>query len=151
MALLRELKLPPASVGRGAPFLTAARVLLAAGTSAIAVLGDDGRVAGVFTDDDLLRGLFPGYLDELHHTAFLVDDGQLLLASIEAVAEQPVDRYMRDPVTVEIDSSVAHVVERFLHTPWGAVAVVEDGRFVGMVDQLVFVRHLLAKLDVPTQ
>jgi CBS domain-containing protein len=150
MALLRELKLLPASVGRGAPFLAAARALLAAGTSGIAVLGDDSRVAGVFTDDDLLRGLFPGYLDELHHTAFLVDDGQLLLASIEAVGEQPVDRYMRNPVTVEIDSSVAHVVERFLHTPWGAVAVVEDGRFVGMVDQLVFVRHLLGKLDVPT-
>lgn len=150
MALLRELALVPASVRRGVPFQTAARTILAARTSAIAVLDDEDRVAGVFTDDDLLRGLFPGYLDELHHTAFLVEDGELLLASIEAAADQPVDRYMRDPVTVEIDSSVAHVVERFLHTPWGAVAVVEDGRFAGMVDQLTFVRHLLGTLNLRT-
>ena len=148
MALLRELRLPRASVARGTPFLGAARALLAAETSAIAVVDDEERVAGVFTDDDLLRGLFPRYLDELHHTAFLVEDGELLLANIEAAAGEPVDRYLRAPVTVEIDSSVAHVVERFLHTPWGAMAVVEDGRFVGMVDQLAFVRHLFERLDV---
>ncbi|HEX7255046.1 MAG TPA: CBS domain-containing protein [Gaiellaceae bacterium] len=150
MALLRELELPPVSVPSGAPFLEAARALLAAETSAIAVLGDDDHVVGVFNDDDLLRGLFPRYLEELHHTAFLVEDGELLLANIEATAGEPVDRFMREPVTVEIDSSVAHVVERFLHTPWGAVAVVEDARFVGMVDQLAFVRHLLNRLDIPT-
>ena len=149
MALLRELELPRASVVRGASFLDAARTLLSAGTSAIAVLGDADRVVGVFTDDDLLRGLFPPYLAELHHTAFLVEDGELLVANIEAAAGEPVDRFMREPVTVEIDSSVAHVVERFLHTPWGAVAVVEKGRFVGIVDQLAFIRHLLGRLGLP--
>jgi CBS domain-containing protein len=151
MALLRELQLLPVSVLRGAPFLEAVRALLAAETSAIAVLGDGDRVVGVFTDDDLLRGLFPRYLEELHHTAFLVEGGELLLAKLEAAAGEPVDRYMRDPVTVEMDSSVAHVVERFLHTPWGAVAVVEDGRFVGMVDELSFVRHLLKRLNLAAE
>jgi CBS domain-containing protein len=151
MALLRELQLLPVSVRRGAPFLEAARALLDAETSAIAVLGDEDRVVGVFTDDDFLRGLFPGYLEELHYTAFLVEDGELLLASIEAAAGEPVDRYMRDPVTVEIDSSVAHVVERFLHTPWGAVAVVENGRFVGMIDQVAFIRQLLRRLDLAAE
>lgn len=147
MTLLRELRLHPASVRRGTPFLEAARALLDAQTSAIAVLDEDERVAGVFTDDDLLRGLFPGYLDELHHTAFLVDD-DVLAASVEAAGGEPVDRYMRKPVTVEIDAGVAHVVERFLHTPWGAVAVVEEGRFVGMVEQVAFVRHLLERLGI---
>jgi CBS domain-containing protein len=151
MGVLRELPLLPGSVRSGTPFLQATRALLAAETSAVAVLDDRDRVVGVFTDDDLLRGLFPGYLDELHHTAFLVDDGDLLAASIEAAAQQPVDRSMRAPVTVEIDSSVAHVVERFLHTPWGALAVVEDGRFVGMVDQLAFTRQLLRRLDAATE
>jgi CBS domain-containing protein len=151
VALLRELQLLPVSVRRGATFLEAARTVLAAETSAIAVVDDEDRVVGVFTDDDLLRGLFPRYLEELHHTAFLLEDGEPLLASIEAAAGEPVDRYMRNPVTVEIDSSVAHVVERFLHTPWGAVAVVDEGRFVGMVDQLAFVRHLLRRLDVATE
>ena len=151
MALLREIRLLPASVRVGAPFLEAAQTLLAAATSAIAVLDEDGRVVGAFTDDDLLRGLFPQYLAELHHTAFLVDDGAALQGSLDAAAAATVDDYMREPVTVEIDAGAAHVVERFLHTPWGAVAVIEGARFVGMVDQLEFIRHLLDRLGVPAR
>jgi CBS domain-containing protein len=147
MAVLRDLRLVAASVRQDTPFLEAARVLLAAGTSAIAVLDDAERVVGLFTDDDLLGGLFPGYLDELRHTAFLVGDGELLVASAGAAA-RPVGRSAHRPVTVEIDAGAAHVVERFLHTPWGAIAVVDDGRFVGMVDQLEFTARLLVLLDL---
>jgi CBS domain-containing protein len=148
MALLREMRLLPVSVPEGAPFLEAARALLAADTSAIAVLGRDERVVGIFTDDDLLRGLFPRYLEELHHTAFIVEDTEALQGSVATAAGATVDRYMRDPVTVEIDAGIAHVVERFVHTPWGAVAVVDRGRFVGMVDQLDFVGRLLGRLGI---
>ena len=149
MALLRDMQLLPASVGPDAGFLQAARTLLAAHSSAIAVVDHDDRVVGLFTDDDLLRGLFPGYLGELRHTAFLVNEAQALRASIEAVAAEPVSRYMREPVTVEIDASAAHVVERFVHTPWGAIAVVEAGRFVGIVGQLEFTALLMERLDLP--
>lgn len=149
MGLLRDMRLPPASVGADAGFLQAARALLAARSSAIAVLDRDDRVLGLFTDDDLLRGLFPQYLGELRHTAFLVNDGEEVLASVEAAANQPVTRYMREPVTVELDASAAHVVERFLHTPWGAIAVVEGGRFVGIVGQLEFTELLLRRLELP--
>jgi CBS domain-containing protein len=149
MALLRDMQLVPASVRRDASFLQAAQALLAAHSSAIAVLDRDDRVCGLFTDDELLRGLFPQYLGELHHTAFLVAEGQALRASIEAVAAEPVARYMREPVTVELDAGAAHVVERFLHTPWGAIAVVESGRFVGMVGQLEFTELLIEQLDLP--
>lgn len=145
MPLLREMPLRPVWVAADVGFLEAARRLLESQLSALAVLDDDGRVAGLLTDDDLLRGLFPRYLDELHHTAFLVDDS--LQASLEAVAAEKVARFMRDPVSVEIDAGAAHVVEKFLHTPWGAIAVVEDERFVGMLDQLVFTWRLLERLD----
>lgn len=101
----------------------------------------------LFTDDDLLRGLFPRYLEELHHTAFLVDEGESLRGSLEDVARESVERHIRAPVTVEIDAGPAHVVERFLHTPLGAVAVVESGCFVGMVNQLDLTRYLVARLD----
>jgi CBS domain-containing protein len=150
MALLRDMQLIPVSVGSDAGFLQAARALLAAHSSAIAVVDDRDRVVGLFTDDDLLRGLFPQYLGELRHTAFLVNEGQALRASIEAAAAEPVARYMREPVTVEIDASAAHVVERFLHTPWGAIAVVDAGRFVGMVGQLEFTDRLMQQLDLPS-
>jgi CBS domain-containing protein len=149
MALLRDMQLLPVSVGDDARFPDAARTLLAAHSSAIAVVDHRDRVVGLFTDDDLLRGLFPQYLGELRHTAFLVNEAQALRASIEAAAAEPVSRYMREPVTVEIDASAAHVVERFLHTPWGAIAVVEAGRFVGMVGQLEFTDCLMEQLDIP--
>jgi CBS domain-containing protein len=145
------MQLIPVSVGADAGFLHAARTLLAAHSSAIAVVDREDRVVGLFTDDDLLRGLFPRYLGELRHTAFLVNEAQALRASIEAVAAEPVARYMREPVTVEIDASDAHVVERFLHTPWGAIAVVEAGRFVGMVGQLEFIERLMGQLDLPAE
>ena len=147
MTILREIVLRPASVREDSSFLDAARVLLAARVSAIAVLDNDERVVGLFTDDDLLGGLFPPYLDELRHTAFLVD-GEALQASAEAAARETVGRHMRDPVTVEVDAGAAHVVERFLHTPWGAIAVVESGRFVGMVDQLDLISRLLERADL---
>lgn len=149
MGLLREMDLIAVSVDEDALFLDAARLLLAAQTSALAVVDTANRVVGLFTDDDLLRGLFPGYLGDLRHTAFLVDEGEPLQASAAVIARETVARYMRNPVTVEIDAAPAHVVERFLHTPWGALAVVEGGRFVGIVGQLQFIERLLERLDLP--
>jgi CBS domain-containing protein len=149
MAILRDMHLVPVSVSADTGFAHAARALLAAHSSAIAVVDHEDRVVGLFTDDDLLRGVFPKYLGELHHTAFLVNEGQTLRASIDAAAAEPVSRYMRKPVTVEIEASAAHVVERFLHTPWGAIAVVAAGRFVGMVGQLEFTERLMKEFDLP--
>jgi CBS domain-containing protein len=150
MGILEEIELLPVSVRAEAALLDAARTLLAARTSALAVVDGEARVVGLFTDDDLLRGLFPRYLGDLHHTAFLHDEQRLQL-SAEAVASATVAKYMREPVTVEIDAGAAHVVERFLHTPWGALAVVRAGRFVGMVDQLEFTRRLLERFDLSAE
>lgn len=149
MSILRDMHLPPVSVRVHEPVLAAGRLLVTEGISALAVVDEDQRVIGLFTDDDLLRGLFPHYLEELHHTAFLVDDVQALQASVKAAEVATVSRHMRDAVTVEIDAAAVHVVERFLHTPWGALAVVEEGRFVGMLGQLEFTDQLLRRLERP--
>jgi CBS-domain-containing membrane protein len=149
MSILRDMPLVPASVRADTAFSDAAVALLAAHSSAIAVVDDDRHVVGLFTDDELLRGLFPGYLGDLHHTAFLVNEAEMLRADIAAAGGEPVARHMRAAVTVEIDAGAAHIVERFLHTPWGAIAVVEAGRYVGMVGQLEFTERLMQQLDLP--
>ncbi len=148
MSPLRETRLVQASILRGAPFLDAATAFFGTGISAIAVVDDEQRVVGLFTDDDLLRGLFPGYLDDLHHTAFVREEPRALAARLEAASGSPVDRYMRKPMTVDIDASTIHVAERFLHSPWGALAVVENQRFVGMVDEVDFVESLMRGLGI---
>ena len=149
MTFLRDIPLLQVSVRDDAGFLDAARVLLASRISAIAVLDGDDHVVGLFTDDDLLRGLFPAYLEELHHTAFLVNDNELVQARAEFAAGQSVGRFISEPIAVEVDAGRGHLVERFLHTPWGAVAVVENRRFLGMINQLDFTERLMRHLELP--
>lgn len=148
MSPLRETRLVRASTARTATFLQAARALFGTGISAIAVVDEKQSVVGVFTDDDLLRGLFPGYLADLRHTAFVHEEPGALRARLETAGTEPVERYMREARAVDIDSSAIHVAERFLHSPWGALAVVENERFVGMVDQVDFVETLMRQVGI---
>jgi CBS domain-containing protein len=148
MSPLRQTRLVQASVVRTASFLEAARALFGTGISAIAVVDAEQRVVGLFTDDDLLRGLFPGYLGDLHHTAFLREEQHALAARIEEASGDPVERHMREPMTVDVGASTVHVAERFLHSPWGALAVVENERFIGMVDEVDFVETLMRQLGI---
>ena len=92
MSAIDELGLEPVpvSVPISATFAEAARRLTDSGLSAIAVLDDDGRVAGLFGEDELLRGLFPGYLAELHHTSFTQDDLEGLVSRLAEIASAPV-------------------------------------------------------------
>ena len=143
---LSELPLVDAAVPRSASFREAAQVLCASGLSAIAVIDERRRVVGLFTEDDFIAGLFPGYLAELYHTAFAPEQ---LAATARAreTAEEPVERHMREPILVEVDSSMLHAAEVFLHCEWGALAVVESERFVGMLAQVEFCRRLLPALE----
>ncbi|HEX2112245.1 MAG TPA: CBS domain-containing protein [Gaiellaceae bacterium] len=148
MSPLRDTRLVQASVPHTATFLEAARAFFGTGLSAIAVLDTERRVVGLFTDDDLLRGVFPSYLGELHHTAFVREEPGALAARIEQASGEPVERYMREPITVDIGASALHVAERFLHSPWGALAVVENERFLGMVDEVDFAETVMRQLGV---
>ena len=146
MASLRTAAIAGAAVPDSATFLEAARTLARYPVPAIAVVDPDGRVVGLFTEDDMLAGLFPGYLLELRHTAFLHEGLEALAARAETAGGDPVTRHMRDPMTVDAESSAAHVAERFLHCEWGALALVERERFVGMLDQGEFCRTILARI-----
>lgn len=147
MVLLRDLPLVDASVSRSATFGDAAHTLVASGLSAVAVVGDDGRVVGLFTEDDFLAGMFPRYLAELRHTAFAPDVISAATDRARQAADEPVERHMRRPITLESASSLFHAAEIFLHCEWGALAIVEGGRFVGMLAQVEFCRRLLPALD----
>lgn len=146
MPPLRHATLADAAVAETASFLDAARELSERNVSAIAVLDGARRVVGLFTHDDMLKGLFPGYLAELRHTAFLTGDTESLAAQLGKAAGDSVTKHMRDPLTVDVDTSAVHVAERFLHCEWGALAVTENDRFVGMIDEAAFCRGILERL-----
>ena len=143
---INGITLVDASVAASATFEQAARALSDNRLSSIAVV-DEGRVVGLFTDEELLLGISPGYLDELRHTAFLEPDLPALRHSAAGARHESIRRHMREPVTVQRDGSVFHAAERFVHTDEAAIAVVDDEeRFVGMLSRTELAHALLRRL-----
>ncbi len=103
------------------------------------------RVVGLFGDADLLGGFFPGYLAELRHTAFTGNADAILGERTRAAAAEPVEKSMRRPVTLDEDTGAIHAAERFLHCDFGALPVVRDERFVGMLGRAEFCRAVLRR------
>jgi CBS domain-containing protein len=142
---LTDIDLAPASVRRTATFLEAADVLVSSPVTTIAVLDDEERVVGLFGDEQLLSGLFPGYLAELRHTAFAADDQDMVDSRTRKVATEPVEKHMAKPVLLESSTSAIHCAQLFLHNDFGALPVVTDGRFAGMLGRGEFCRAVLRK------
>ncbi len=143
---LREFPLTETAVEHTATFGDAADELVRTHVDAIAVIDGERRVVGLFTNDDVVQGLFPRYLAELRHTAFLADQLEELKQRLVPVLQEPVSEHMRKPVVLDIETSASHAAEKFLHCEWGAVAVVDDGRFAGMLSEVEFARVMLERM-----
>jgi CBS domain-containing protein len=137
------LDLPRAAVSAEATLADAARELFAHPTGAIAVL-DAERVVGVLGEDDLLRAIFPPYLGELTHTAFVQGD-ELLGPHLERAASMSVAEFARKAETVELPTSALDVAQRFLHSDASALIATRDGKFVGVIDQSQFCKAILGR------
>jgi CBS domain-containing protein len=147
VSLLRDLELEPSDawVERSATFREATERLVESGLPYIAVLDEEHHVLGFFGENELLQGVFPRYLRELRHTAFTQDDLGWLAHHLGEVGEEPVEGYLHEPVIVDREASATHAAELLLHSDVTALAVAEDGRFVGMLNQRDFCRALLER------
>lgn len=147
MSTLHDIALVDASVEASATFGDAARALSASRLSALAVV-EEGKVVGLFTDEELLLGISPRYLGELRHTAFLETELPSLRERAREVREESVRKHMRKPMTIELEGSSMHAAERFVHCDEGALPVVDhDDRFVGMLSRTEFAHALLKRLS----
>jgi hypothetical protein len=79
----------------------------------------------------------------MEHTAFLEGVLRELEPNPQRSAQRPVRELMERPETIELDADLSHVAARFLHSPQAALAVVNEGRFVGMLGQIEFCRTIL--------
>lgn len=147
MADLRDLPLVDASVLQTAAFAEAVARLFDAQVPALAVLAEDGRLVGVLSEVDVLRAVFPGYLADLRHTAFVEDDPAALDERARAVRNRPVQELMRRPEVLDGDESETHAAERFLHTGEQALPVVEGDRFLGMLSIAALCNARLDRVD----
>ncbi len=147
MRTLANIELVQASVPRTATFLQAARVLTGHPTPLIAVLDERRGVVGLFGGEQILRGLFPKYLQDLHHTAFATEDVDLLLERANPMLDDPVERHLEKATVVEAESSALHVAELFLHSNLPALPVVAGGEFEGMLVRSDFSRAMLERSE----
>lgn len=130
---LQDLTLVNASVPEGATVVDAVTALFETRVPALAVLDDAERVVGIFSESDLLKAVFPGYLAEVRHTAFLTDDPSALDALARDARDRPVSDFARATEALQLGDSQIHAAERFMHTGEDALPVVDGERFVGML------------------
>ena len=130
MTVQAILNLKGGDVTTGSPSMSLAevcRTLADKRIGAIVVTGEDGRVAGIVSERDVVRVIAAGGM---------------------AALEQPVSRAMTaNVVTCNRKHGVNEVMEimtrgRFRHLP-----VVEDGRLVGIISIGDVVKHRIAEIE----
>jgi CBS domain-containing protein len=130
---LRDLALTDASVPETASLAEAVAELFQARVPAVAVLDEGGRVLGTFSERDVLGAVFPGYIAEIKHSAFLPDDPTALDELAATARNRPVRDFVRRSEVLHADDSQIHAAERLLHSGDDALPVVEGERFMGML------------------
>lgn len=130
---LRDVTLTDASVPETATLAEAVAELFEARVPAVAVLGANGLVLGILSERDVLKAVFPGYLAEIRHSAFLPDDAAALEELAARARDRPVRDFVRAADVLDASDSQIHAAERLLHSGDDALPVVDDGSFVGML------------------
>jgi CBS domain-containing protein len=130
---LRDLELIDASVPHTAELAEAVAELFAARVPAVAVLDVERRVLGILSERDVLRAVFPGYLAEIRHTAFLPDDASALEELAARARGRSVRDFIRTSEVLDAADSQIHAAERLMHSGDDALPVAEEGRFIGML------------------
>lgn len=130
---LRDLALTDASVPETASLAEAVAELFEARVPAVAVLDESRSVLGVLSERDVLGAVFPGYLAEIRHSAFLPDDSTALDELAAGARSRSVRDFVRRSEVLHADDSQIHAAERLLHSGEDALPVVEGERFMGML------------------
>jgi CBS domain-containing protein len=110
---------------------------------ALAAVDERERFAGIFGEREFMSALFPGYLSQLRHAAYLPRTLDAALEKRESCRIEPIDRYLTtDHVEVGRDFSDTQIAEIFLHHRVLVVPVVADGRVEGLLTRSDFFRAL---------
>jgi CBS domain-containing protein len=136
------------SVRRDAPLLRkgdsvgeAVAQLATSGLPALIVTDDEGRFSGIFGEREFIGAIFPGYLKEMKHAAFVPASLEDSLEKRSDCRSDPVSQYMNtEHVEIEEDASDAQVAETFLHHRVLIIPVVADRRPVGLITRNDFFR-----------
>lgn len=129
------------------PLEQALSTLLGSGLPALPVVDEQETLAGIFGEREFIEALFPGYLGQLRHTAFLSHSlDQALELRADCGAEPVADHLNTEHVQVGLDGSELQIAELFLHHRVLIVPVVDDGRVIGVVTRADFFQAAARRL-----
>jgi CBS domain-containing protein len=122
---------------------SAVRAVLESGMPALAVVDERERFAGIFGEREFMSALFPGYLSQLRHAAYLPRTLDAALEKRDSCRRDPIAKYLTtDHVEVGPDFSDTQVAEIFLHHRVLVVPVVADGHVEGLLTRRDFFRGI---------
>ena len=94
----------------------------------------DGRFAGIFGEREFIEALFPGYVGQLRHTAFVPRSLDETLERRQTCRSDPVGKHMnRERIHVTADGSGLQIAELFLHHRVLIVPVVSGRTVEGLI------------------
>jgi acetoin utilization protein AcuB len=132
------------------PLGYAVQKIIDSGLPALPVLERDGSYCGIFGEREFITAVFPGYLGELRHAAFVPRSLEDALEKRAACRLEPVRDWMNtEHVEVGPDFSDAQVAEIFLHHRILLVPVVDHHRVLGVITRNDFFRALADRVLDP--
>ncbi len=118
---------------------SAVRRLLDCALPALPVIDDRERLVGIFGEREFIEAVFPGYLGQLRHTAFVPRSLDDVLEKRQSCRLEPVGKYMnREHLLVGPTSSDTQIAEIFLHHRVLIIPVVADHRVTGLITRHAF-------------
>jgi CBS domain-containing protein len=128
----------------------AARALLDSDLPALPVVDARERLVGIFGEREFLGAVFPGYVKELRHAAFVRRSLDEALEKRDEGRTEPVRQHMNtEHVHVDRDFSDLSVAEIFLHHRVLLVPVTDGGRVAGVITRADFFRSVAERFSRP--
>jgi CBS domain-containing protein len=132
------------------PLGYAVQKIIDSGLPALPVLERDGSYCGIFGEREFITAVFPGYLGELRHAAFVPRSLEDALEKRATCRLEPVRDWMNtEHVEVGPDFSDAQVAEIFLHHRILLVPVVDHHRVLGVITRNDFFSALADRVLDP--